>query len=69
MDDYLIDAEQVELYLEELRHNPADRDPRLDELVELYMFQTRLATRDDMEALYEIYVARERLIEQWNKEN
>lgn len=40
-----IDPVTVELYLEEIRHNPADRDPALDELVELYRLQERLIER------------------------
>jgi hypothetical protein len=40
--DKLIDAVQVELYLEELRRNEEDRDEELDELVRLYELQQEL---------------------------
>lgn len=42
MQEQLIDYIQVEIYLEEIRNNPEDRDPQLDELVKLYHFQQQL---------------------------
>ncbi|CAN5566828.1 hypothetical protein BH10CYA1_BH10CYA1_60010 [soil metagenome] len=43
--DQLIDIAQIELYIEEIRYNPENRDPRLDELVQLYRFQQELISQ------------------------
>lgn len=45
MQDQLIDFVRIELYIEEIRYNPEDRDPKLDELVKLYRFQQALITQ------------------------
>ena len=49
MQDQIIDFIQIELYLEEIRYNPADRDPQMDELVKLYRFQQELLLLDEEE--------------------
>jgi len=45
MQDRPIDVETVELYIEECRKTPENRNRALDELVELYLLQERLIER------------------------
>lgn len=69
MHDNLIDVDQIELYLEELRRNPADRDPRLDELVELYTFQHNLSAQLIRQEHEETQRFRQQLIRQWQQDS
>lgn len=68
MHDNLIDVDQILLYLEELHYNPADRDPRLDELVELYCFQHNLDVEYMRQEQQKLNRFRQELIRQWQQD-